>query len=136
VWKNSFDFPIAISYKVARGVAKVEILGKEKPYDKVAFVREVKEEKPFDTITREDETIGMGYMQLDQPGFPGYKLERIRQAFKGSKMVKQDRWVVNYRPVVEYVRMGVNPDPNLPKPPVKKSSMPKPAKGQKFTMSQ
>jgi vancomycin resistance protein YoaR len=136
VFKNSFEFPVAISYKVARGVARVEILGREKPYDQVAFIREVKEEKPFDTITREDEAIGMGYMQIDQPGFPGYKLERIRQAIKNGKVVKQDKWVVNYRPVVEYVRMGVNPNPNLPKPPVKKSTMLKPAKNQSFKMVQ
>ena len=94
------------------------------------------QEKPFDTITREDDAIGMGYMQIDQPGYPGYKLERHRLAYKGGKVVKQDRWILNYRPVVEYVRMGVNPNPNLAKPPDKKNHMPKPAKGKSFRIVQ
>ena len=95
----------------------------------IEFVREVMEEKPFDTITREDDTIGMGYMQIDQPGFPGYKMFRYRNIYKGGKVIDRDKWTLNYPPVVEYVRMGVNPDPNLPAPKEKNSHMPKPAKG-------
>ena len=127
--KNPYSFPVAIRYRVARGEAEVEILGKEKPFDKVEFVREVVEQKPFETVTREDDTIGVGHMVIDQPGFPGYKMFRYRNVYKGGKVVDKDKWTLNYPPVVEYVRMGVNPDPNLPAPKQKNSHMPKPAKG-------
>jgi vancomycin resistance protein YoaR len=127
--KNPYPFPIAIRYRVARGEAEAEILGKEKPFDKVEFVREVVEQKPFETVTREDDTIGVGHMVIDQPGFPGYKMIRYRNVYKGGKVIDRDKWTLNYKPVVEYVRQGVNPDPNLPAPKEKKSHMPKPAKG-------
>ena len=127
--KNPYSFPVAIRYRVARGEAEVEILGKEKPFDKVEFVREVVEQKPFETVTREDDKIGVGHMVIDQPGFPGYKMFRYRNIYKGGKIIDKDKWTLNYKPVVEYVRMGVNPDPNLPAPKQKNSHMPKPAKG-------
>jgi vancomycin resistance protein YoaR len=127
--KNAYKFPVAIHYRVARGEAEVEILGKEKPFDKVEFIREVVEEKPFETVTREDDTIGVGHMVIDQPGFPGYKMFRYRNIYKSGKVIDRDKWTLNYKPVVEYVRMGVNPDPNLPPPKEKNAHMPKPAKG-------
>ena len=127
--KNPYSFPVAIHYRVARGEAEVEILGKEKPFDKVEFIREVVEQKPFETVTREDDGIGVGHMVIDQPGFPGYKMFRYRNIYKGGKVIDRDKWTLNYKPVVEYVRMGTNPDPNLPAPKEKNSHMPKPAKG-------
>lgn len=127
--KNPYSFPVAIHYRVARGEAEVEILGKEKPFDKVEFVREVVEEKPFETVTREDDTIGVGHMVIDQQGFPGYKMIRYRNVYKKGKVIDRDKWTLLYKPVVEYVRMGVNPDPNLPPPKAKPTSIPKPAKG-------
>lgn len=127
--KNPYTFPVAVHYRVARGEAEVEILGKEKPFDKIEFIREVVEQKPFDTVTREDDAIGVGHMVIDQPGFPGYKMFRYRNIIKGGKVIDKDKWTLNYPPVVEYVRQGINPDPNLPAPKEKKSSMPKPAKG-------
>jgi vancomycin resistance protein YoaR len=127
--KNPYPFPVAVHYRVARGEAEVEILGKEKPFDKVEFVREVVEEKPFDTVTREDDTIGVGHMVIDQQGFPGYKMFRYRNIYKNGKVIDRDKWTLNYKPVVEYVRQGINPDPNLPPPKAKPTSIPKPAKG-------
>lgn len=127
--KNPYKFAVAIHYRVARGEAEVEILGKEKPFDKVEFIREVVEEKPFETVTREDDTIGVGHMVIDQAGFPGYKMFRYRNIYKGGKVIDRDKWTLMYKPVVEYVRMGVNPDPNLPAPKEKVAHAPKPAKG-------
>jgi vancomycin resistance protein YoaR len=134
--KNPYDFPVVVSYRVARGEAYVEILGKEKPFDKVEFVREVVEQKPFETVTREDNTIALGHMVIDQPGYPGYKLFRYRHVYKDGKVIKKNKWTINYKPVVEYVRRGINPDPNLPPPKAKTSHMPKPAKGSVFKMAQ
>jgi vancomycin resistance protein YoaR len=127
--RNPYDFPVAVRYRVARGEAEVEILGKEKPFDKIEFVREVIEQHPFKTVTREDNTIGVGHIVIDQPGFPGYKMTRTRNIYKGGKVIKTKKWTLNYKPVVEYVRMGINPNPNLPAPKQKDSHMPKPAKG-------
>ncbi len=134
--KNPYDFPVAIRYRVARGEAEVQILGKKRPFDKVEFVREVLEQKPFETVTREDATIAVGHMVIDQPGYPGYKINRFRNVYRKGKVVKKNKWVLNYKPVVEYVRMGINPDPNLPPPKEKPSHMPKPAKGTKMTIVQ
>ena len=132
---NPYDFPVAVHYRVARGEAYVEILGKERPYDKIAFEREVDERIDFETITREDDSIAIGNMVVDQPGYPGYKVNRKRVFYKDGKVVKQNKWRLNYRPVVEYVRMGVSPNPNLAPPKQKKPHGPKPASG-RFRMVQ
>lgn len=114
--RNAYDFPVAIHYKVARGEAKVEILGKEKPFDEIKFEKQMVRRIPFDTITREDNNIGIGHMVTDQKGGYGFKLKRYRKIYKDGKIVKKDEWDIQYHPVIEYVRMGTNPDPNLPPP--------------------
>lgn len=116
--KNSFEFPVAIHFQVTRGVARVELLGKQRPYDKVVFEREIIEKIDFDTLTREDDAMPVGSMVVDQYGFYGYKLNKIRKFYRDGKMVKKDKWLIRYPPVTEYVRTGINPDPNLmpPKP--------------------
>ena len=127
--ENPFDFPVVIHFKVARGEATVEILGKEKPFDKIAFEATVNKRIPFDTLTREDDNIAIGNMVIDQPGYPGYRVTRRRIYYKGDDEVKRDTWNIRYSPVVEYVRMGVNPNPNLPPPKQKKAHGPRPAGG-------
>jgi vancomycin resistance protein YoaR len=116
VMKNPYDFPVVISYKVGRGEAVVEILGKQRPYDKIEFERHVLKKTPFETVTREDFELPIGTMVIDQFGFPGFKVEKLRNYYRNGEIVKTDRWVVNYAPVIEYVRTGANPDPNLPPP--------------------
>jgi hypothetical protein len=127
--QNPFDFPVVIHYKVARGEATVEILGKEKPFDQIAFEASVNGRIGFDTVTREDDDIAIGNLVIDQPGFPGYRVTRRRIYYKGDKEVKRDSWNIRYSPVVEYARIGVNPDPNLPPPKQKNSHGPRPASG-------
>ncbi len=134
--KNPYDFPVVISYKVARGEAKVEILGKKRPYDKVVFEREIVEKEDFDTVTREDNNIPIGYMVVDQLGFPGYKVNRFRKFYRGGKLVKTNKWKLVYKPVTEYVRVGANPDPNLPPPNAHKPHGPKPPPKGIFRLSQ
>ncbi len=123
--RNPYDFPVVIRYKIARGESYVEILGKERPYDKIAFEREIHEELPFDTVTREDNRIPVGSLVVEQEGFPGYRMKRYRKYYKDGKLVKTDRWSLRYRPVTEYTRMGMNPDPNLPMPKAPKAHGPK-----------
>lgn len=130
--KNEYDFPVAIHFQVIRGKTIVEILGRERPYDKIAYEREITEELPFETVTREDETMPIGSMTVDQYGFYGYKVDKIRKYYKGDKVVKKDKWRVRYAPVTEYVRTGINPDPNLA-PPEKKKKKKKRLKAPKKT---
>ncbi len=127
--RNPYDFPVVIHYRVARGVSYVEILGKEKPFDSIEFERKIVKRIGFETVTREDPKMGMGNMVVDQSGYPGYKLNKIRRTFKDGKVIKEEKWNLAYRPVVEYARLGINPDPNLPPPKKRKSHGPKPASG-------
>ncbi|MBP6628217.1 MAG: VanW family protein [Kofleriaceae bacterium] len=133
---NSYDFPIAIHYRVAAGLATVEILGKARPYDKVVFSREVIEETPYNSEERQDERLALGSTSLDQPGFPGYKLTRYRKFIKDGKVVKTNRWVLQYKPVTEYIRIGTNPDPAAPQPKLIDHHMPKPPSSSNASMSQ
>lgn len=114
--RNDYEFPVVIHFKVARGESTVEILGKERPYDEIAFERKIEERLDFETVTREDDTMPVGSMDVDQAGFYGYKFKRYRKYYKDDKLVKTDTWNLRYRPVTEYVRMGINPDPNLVAP--------------------
>jgi vancomycin resistance protein YoaR len=136
VLRNPYDFPVAVRYVVANGEAKVEILGKKRPYDKIVFEREVIEETPFSTEERLDEEIKEGEITIDQEGFNGYKLDRFRRFYKGNKLVKTNKWVVTYKPVTEYIRRGTNPDPEAKVPEQKPSHGPKKPKDAKFKMQQ
>lgn len=122
VLRNPYEFPVAINFRVTEGKAVVEILGRERPYDEIEFERRVIEQLEFDTVTREDDSIPVGTMSIDQYGFFGYLLEKQRKFYKNGKVVKRDKWKIRYQPVTEYVRNGINPDPNLPPPPVDKDA--------------
>jgi vancomycin resistance protein YoaR len=128
VLKNPYDFPVAVLYRVANGEAHVEILGKKRPWTKVEFVRQIIEENPYSTEERLDDEMPAGQTAIDQPGFNGYKLKRFRRLYQGKKMVKENKWTVNYKPVTEYVRRGTNDDPNAKMPPEKEVHALKPVK--------
>lgn len=134
--KNPYEFPVALRYVVANGEAKVEVLGKGRPWDKIVFEREVIEETPFSSEERLDEEMPLDQTSIDQAGFNGYKLERFRRFYKGGKVVKSNKWTVTYKPVTEYIRRGTNPDPNAKMPEVKEPHGPKPPKSEKFSMAQ
>ncbi len=134
--KNTYDFPVVIRYVVANGESKVEILGKKRPYDKVVFEREIIEESPFSTEERLDEEMPMDATLIDQGGFNGYKIERFRKMYKGGKVVKTNKWTLNYKPVTEYIRRGTNPDPAAKMPVEKPHSGPQVPKNDSFSMAQ
>jgi len=73
-------------------------------------------------------------MLVEQDGFPGYKLKRLRKYYRKGRLVKTDKWDLRYRPVTEYVRLGINPDPNLPQPKQGKGHGPRPPKKTTFRM--
>ncbi len=116
VLKNPYDFPVAIRYVVANGEAKVEILGKKRPYDRIEFARELIEETPFGMEERVDDEMPEGQTSIDQLGFNGYKLKSFRRIYKGKKMIREDKWTLTYKPVTEYIRRGTSTDPNAKMP--------------------
>jgi vancomycin resistance protein YoaR len=124
--RNPYDFPVVIRYVVAQGVVRVEILGQKRPWSRVEFEREVKTEIPYETITREDNTLPVGTTIVEQLGFPGYELLRKRNFFLNGKRKKTEKWNLKYPPTTEYIRIGTNPDPNLEAPKQAKLHGPKP----------
>jgi len=125
VIKNPYDFPVAVMYRVANGVAKVEILGKKRPWTKVVFARQLLEETPYSTEERLDDEMPKDQTTLDQAGFNGYRLMRFRRFYEGKKMVREQKWQLVYKPVTEYVRRGTNADPAAKMPPEKEIHTPK-----------
>jgi vancomycin resistance protein YoaR len=113
--KNTYDFPVVVHYRVANGEALVEILGKERPYDKIVFERHVTDTTPYNSEERPDEEIADGETSIDQAGFNGYTLVRFRRFYKDGKLVKTNKWDVVYKPVTEYIRRGTNKDPDAKK---------------------
>jgi vancomycin resistance protein YoaR len=134
--KNPYDFPVVIHYRVANGEALVEILGKPRPYDKVVFERHVLESTPFPTEERLDEEIPKDLTSIDQAGFNGYKLERFRKFFKDGKLVKTNKWTLEYKPVTEYVRRGTSADPETKAPPERPVARLQEPKEEKWSMAQ
>jgi vancomycin resistance protein YoaR len=130
--KNPYEFPVAIHYRVGNGEAKVEILGKKRPYSKIVFAREMLEETPYSTEERLDEEMPEGQTQLTQPGFNGYKIKRYRRFYKGKKEVREQKWTMNYKPVTEYIKRGTNPDPAAKMPPPPDLHPLKPPKPEEF----
>jgi vancomycin resistance protein YoaR len=134
--KNPYEFPVVIHYRVANGEALVEILGKPRPYDKIVFERHVLESTPFSTEERLDEEIPQDVTSIDQAGFNGYKIERFRRFYKGGKLVKSNKWVLEYKPVTEYIRRGIGTDPELKAPVEKTVSRLQEPKGDEFKLAQ
>ncbi len=133
---NSYEFPVAIHYRVAGGEATVEILGKKRPWDKITFERKVLESEPFPTEERLDDKLPVGSISLDQAGFDGYKMTRFRRFYKDGKQKKTEKWDVVYKPVTEYVRRGISTDPNAKPPKEKTPHGPKAPKDETYSMSQ
>ncbi|HEY1811534.1 MAG TPA: VanW family protein [Kofleriaceae bacterium] len=136
VIKNPYDFPIALHYRVANGEAVVEILGKKRPFDRVTFAREIVEETPFPSEERLKDDMPETQSMIVQPGFDGYKLTRFRRFWVGKKMVREQKWTVNYKPVTEYTNRGTSTDPSVKPLPEKEVHGPKPPSSDKFEMSQ
>ncbi|TMQ13867.1 MAG: hypothetical protein E6J91_17130 [Deltaproteobacteria bacterium] len=134
--KNPYDFPVVIHYRVANGEALVEVLGKPRPYDKVVFERHILESTPFSTEERLDDEMAKDATSIDQAGFNGYKLERFRRFFKDGKLVKSNKWTVEYKPVTEYVRRGTNTDPDAKTPPERPVARLQEPKGDSASMAQ
>jgi vancomycin resistance protein YoaR len=112
--RNSFDFPVVFHTRVAAGKVRVEVLGARKPFDQVAFERQVQEVLPFSTIVRDDSTLARGAETISQRGMRGFKVVRTRKLYQGSEVAKTESWDLFYPPTTEIVRRGSNPHGTRP----------------------
>jgi vancomycin resistance protein YoaR len=85
--RNPYDFPIVMHYTVNQGSVKVELLGKDRPYQ-VIFEREIKAETGFGTSSRSDPAAPQGQKFPLQEGYPGYTLVRRRYIFPKGQVPK------------------------------------------------
>ena len=123
VLKNPYPFPVAIHFRVSQGKVQVRILGKERPYKRVVFEREIKETIPFKTEVRQAQHVPRGHRFVSQVGVPGFRIERRRLFFgAGSSPEKVEKREVRYPPTTQYILEGAGPKdsswtpPHEPKP--------------------
>ncbi len=109
---NPYDFPVAIHYVVANGEAKVEILGKKRPFDKVVFARKVIEETPYNTEERLDEEMPDGLTIARSGRLRRLQADALPAVLQRQEAGREQKWTVNYKPVTEYIRRGTNNDPD------------------------
>ena len=107
--KNPFDFPVVLHTRVSAGKVVVEVLGKRKVYDEVAFERQVKEVLPHSTIVRDDSRLRSGAEAVSQRGMRGFKVVRTRKLYKDGALVDTQAWDLFYPPTTHIVRRGTNP---------------------------
>ena len=94
------------------GEAKVEVLGKKRPCDKVVFERKVLEEHAVrdrgaprrgDAARLDDASI--------RPASTATRSSASAGSTRTASSSRPNKWTVNYKPVTEYIRRGTNPDP-------------------------
>jgi vancomycin resistance protein YoaR len=107
--KNPFDFPVVLHTRVAAGQVQVEVLGRRRVYDEVAFERQIKEVLPHSTIVRDDADLHTGAETVSQRGMRGFKVVRTRKLYRGGALVDTQSWDLFYPPTAHIVRRGTNP---------------------------
>ena len=109
--RNPFPFPVVMHYKVNQGAVKVELLGKEKPYQ-VLLEREIRAETGHGSQSRRDPTAPPGQRLILQEGYPGYSLVRRRYIFPTGAVLP--RAVVSGKtPVAEAIQALPKSAPKL-----------------------
>ena len=122
VIRNPYPFPIAISFRVARGRVTAAIHGKQRPWRRIVFEREIKRTHPFEELIRDDPSLPRGVRVVAQGGIPGFLLER-RRLFYGSENnpTKIERRELRYPPTAQIVRLGTGKaDPEFSPPKARK----------------
>ncbi len=112
--KNPFDYPVVLHTAVSGGEVTVEVLGPKRPYDRVAFERELEEVIPYRTVYRDDPKLRVGATAIAQQGKRGFKVTRKRLLYRGDDVVDTESWDLNYPPTTEIIRRGTNPNGALP----------------------
>ncbi len=112
--KNPFDYPVVLHTSVTGGEVVVEVLGPKRPYDRVAFEREIEEVLPYKTVYRNDSGLREGSTAIAQQGKRGFKVTRRRLLYRGDDVIDTQTWELNYPPTMEIIRRGTNANGSLP----------------------
>nr|WP_255216583.1 VanW family protein [Pseudenhygromyxa sp. WMMC2535] len=113
VLRNPYDFPVVLHMTVSQGQVRGEVLGPKRPYQ-VAFERSLEESLPYETVERADPNLRVGTSVIAQRGMRGFKLERVRKLYEGGEVVSEDSWDLTYPATREIVRVGTNPEGEVP----------------------
>src|SRR5262249_30324372 len=70
--------------------------------------------KPFETLVRDDPKLRLGARVVAQRGMRGFKLQRVRKLYRGGEVEREESWELNYPATREIVRVGSNPNGELP----------------------
>lgn len=107
IFRNPFDFPVVIHYKVENGKMRVEILGKERRRI-VHFVRRITQQIPYREKIIEEPDWPKGFKVISQRGIDGYRVRRYRVIWEGSH-VERELTENFYPPTPQIVHVGTNP---------------------------
>ena len=115
VLRNPYDFPVVLHMSVSQGQVRGEVLGPRRPY-RVVFERELVEALPYETVRRADPQLRTGSEAIAQRGMRGFVLERVRRLEHEGEAVDEQRWRLTYPATREIVRVGTNPEGQVPTP--------------------
>jgi len=106
-FRNPFDFPVVIHYKVENGVMRCEILGKERARV-VHFVRYITKRTPFAEQVIEEPSWPKGVSVVTQNGIEGFRVKRYRVVWEGSHVERELTETV-YPPTAKTIHVGTDP---------------------------
>jgi len=112
-FRNDFEFPIVLHMNVSQGQVRAEFLGPYRPFQ-VAFERSLVDSMDYETVYRADPDLRLGVEVVAQRGRRGFKLERVRKRYRGGEVVGEDSWELTYPATREIIRVGDNPDGEVP----------------------
>jgi len=106
VFRNPFNFPVVIHYKVADGKMTVELLGRERPR-MVHFIRRITQTIPHQEKTVEEPEWPKGLSVVTQLGIDGFRVRRYRIVYEGSHVERELTETV-YPPTTMVTHVGMN----------------------------
>jgi len=107
LFRNPFEFPVVIHYRVMDGKMRVEILGKEKKRV-VHFIRRITQQFPHKEKTVEEPDWPKGVKVVTQLGIDGYRVRRYRVIWEGNH-VEREMTESYYPSTPRVVHIGTNP---------------------------
>lgn len=111
--RNPFDYPIVLHEKVAGGVVRAEILGKERKLT-VSYFRRIDQILPFEELERETDKLPAGERVVTQRGIPGFVATASRLVRDGA-YGERTKWQEKYPPTTQIVSVGTGPEEMKPK---------------------
>lgn len=122
-FRNSFDFPIAISAEYAPGRIRFRILGERRSGETVRIVSRVLRSWTHPEKVIEDPTLPPGQTKVIDKGGGGYRVESFRVVLRDGKEIRRERLGISqYRGGPRIVARSPHPAPR----PVAREDRPEP----------